>query len=168
MWLSHRNPVAHTVTSHYKSVALNFSWPDWTLCEKKLKAQWGQAELRAKPGNMGTPRETHLPLGYASIGLSRQAGGGEKQQSDASKLSATGTPKQITQAYLCACVLPVRCPRQSIHSLQRWWQIEPCGTGTAVLLILNTGYHHGHWPRDLEVELATQVPDALPLSYNPI
>lgn len=34
---------------------------------------------------MGTPCETHLSLGYASIGLSRQAGEGEKQEGDASK-----------------------------------------------------------------------------------
>lgn len=42
---------------------------------------------------MGTPCETHLSLGYASIGLSRQAGEGEKQEGDASKLVSTGTPK---------------------------------------------------------------------------
>lgn len=90
MWLSHRNSMAHT-----KFVALSLS-PDWTQCEKKLQAQWGQTELRAKPESMGTPCETHLSLGYASIGLSRQAGGGEKQEGDALKPSATGTTKQTT------------------------------------------------------------------------
>lgn len=69
-----------------------------------------------KPESLGT----HLPLGYASIGLSRQAGEGKKQERDASKPLATSAPKQITKINVCACVLPVQCPHRSTRSLQHW------------------------------------------------
>ena len=52
---------------------------------------------------MGTPCETHLSLGYASIGLSRQAGRGEKQEGDASKLLSSGTPNNMF-IYVCVHV----------------------------------------------------------------
>lgn len=76
--------------------------PDQTTCKKKREAQWDQTELRSKPKSVGTPCETHLSLGYASIGLSRQAGGGEKQEGDASKPLSTSTQAQLY--HLCVHV----------------------------------------------------------------
>lgn len=55
----------------------------FSACEEKLKTKWKQGEQGREIESMRTPCETHLSLGYASIGLSRQAGGGEKQEGDA-------------------------------------------------------------------------------------
>lgn len=62
------------------------SRPTQTLETREMKRdiKYTGAE---KVRTWGTPRRTHLSLGYASTGLSRQAGG-EKHEGDALKVSS--------------------------------------------------------------------------------